>query len=181
MATYVHNQLVQYDQPLPKRPQQTPYTPAPAVYGRKAQEILEPDKKPFLDAKEKLRVQQVVGSFLYYAQAVDLIILASLSKVASQQAAPTENTVERVNRFLDYTESNPDVLVRLYASDMVLNYHSDTSYLTVTRGRSRTGGHFFLGSIPKDGCPIFLNGAILTNCTISKLVAASAAERGRCS
>ena len=28
------------------------------------------------------------------------------------------------------------------------------------------GGHFFLGSIPRDGSPIFLNDAILTQCTI---------------
>ena len=72
--------------------------------------------------------------------------------------------------------SNLDAFVCFYASDMVLNCHPDASYLTETRGRSRAGGYFFLGSIPKDGCPIFLNGAILTNCTILKLVAASAAE-----
>ena len=176
MRTYVHHQLVRYNHPLPKRPQQTPYAPSPTVYGRKAQDMPEAGKTPLPDAKGKLRVQQVVGSFLYYARAVDLTILASLSKIASQQAAPTENKMIKVNHFLDYMASNPDALVQLYASDMVLNYHSDASYLTVTRGRSRTGGHFFLGSIPKDGCPIFLNGAILTNCTILKLVAASAAE-----
>ncbi|KAL7525122.1 hypothetical protein ACHAXR_000868 [Thalassiosira sp. AJA248-18] len=37
-------------------------------------------------------------------------------------------------------------------------------------------GHFFLGSLPQDGCPIKLNGAILTQSTILKCVAASAAE-----
>ena len=72
--------------------------------------------------------------------------------------------------------SNPDTIIRYYASDMVLNYHSDPSYLTALRGRSKAGGNFFIGSISKDGCPIFLNGAILTNCTILKLVAALAAE-----
>ena len=72
--------------------------------------------------------------------------------------------------------SNPDAKIRYYASDMVLNVHSDASYLTASRARSRASGHFFLGSIPKDGCPIRLNGAILTNCTILKCVAASAAE-----
>ena len=65
--------------------------------------------------------------------------------------------------------SNPDALVRFYASGMVvLNCHSDASYLTATQGQSRAGGHFFLGSVPKDDCSIFLNGAILTNCTIFK-------------
>ena len=76
MRTYVHHQLVRYDHPLPKHPHRTPYAPAPAVYGRKAQEMPEPNKTPLLDAKGKLRVQQVVGSFLYYARAVDLKMLA---------------------------------------------------------------------------------------------------------
>ena len=88
----------------------------------------------------------------------------------------TENTLKKVNHFLDYMVSNPDALVRFYASIMFLNCHSDVSYLTATRGQSRAGIHFFYGSVPNDGCQIFLNGAILTNCTILKLVAASAAE-----
>ena len=72
--------------------------------------------------------------------------------------------------------SNSDALVQFYASDMVLNCYLDAGYLTATRGRSRAGRYLFLGSVPKDGCPIFLDGAIPTNCTILKLVAASAAE-----
>ena len=59
---------------------------------------------------------------------------------------------------------------------MVLNVHSDASYLTAAGARSRAGGHFFLGSIPKDGCPICLNGAILSLSTILKCVAASDAK-----
>ena len=72
--------------------------------------------------------------------------------------------------------SNSDALVRFYASDMVLNCHSDASYLTATRGQSIAGGYFFLGSIPRNGCPIFLNGSILNNCTISKSVVALEAK-----
>ena len=35
--------------------------------------------------------------------------------------------------------------MRFYASDMILNIHSDASYLSVKDARSRAGGHFFLG------------------------------------
>jgi hypothetical protein len=38
------------------------------------------------------------------------------------------------------------------------------------------GGYFFLGSIPRDSEPIFINGAIHITCTICKLVAALAAK-----
>ena len=72
--------------------------------------------------------------------------------------------------------SNPNAVIRFYASDMILNLHSDASYLTAPKGRSRAGGCFFLGSLPVDGKPIALNGNILITCSIIKLVAASAAE-----
>ena len=70
----------------------------------------------------------------------------------------------------------PHAVIRFYASNMILNVHSDASYLTATKARSRIGGHFFLGSIPRDGQPIKLNGPIHVTCGILQLVAASAAE-----
>ena len=42
-------------------------------------------------------------------------------------------------------------------SEMVLNVYSDASYLTASRARSRAGGYFFLGSLPKKGKQIKLN------------------------
>ncbi len=59
---------------------------------------------------------------------------------------------------------------------MILNVHSDASYLSTPKARSQAGGYFFLGSLPHDGDPIRLNGAIHITCTILKLVAASAAK-----
>ena len=59
---------------------------------------------------------------------------------------------------------------------MILNIHSDASYLTAAGGRSRVAGHFFLGWLPEDGKPIPLNGAIFSAATILKIVASSAAE-----
>jgi hypothetical protein len=59
---------------------------------------------------------------------------------------------------------------------MILNVHSDALYLSALCACSSTGGYFFHGSIPVNGDPIKLNGAIHITCTILKLVAASAAE-----
>ena len=72
--------------------------------------------------------------------------------------------------------TNPNAIVRFWASDMVLNVHSDASYISTPKARSRAGGYFFLVSLPKHGQPIQLNGAIHVYCTVLKLVAASAAE-----
>ena len=77
---------------------------------------------------------------------------------------------------LDYLATNPNATVRFYPSNMILNVHSDASYLSAKNAKSRAAGHFFLGWKPDDKRPIRLNGPILTLCTILKFVAASAAE-----
>ena len=59
---------------------------------------------------------------------------------------------------------------------MILNIHSDASYLSANNAKSRASGHFFIGLVPKYGEPITLNGAIFTLCTILKLVTSSEAE-----
>ena len=58
---------------------------------------------------------------------------------------------------------------------MILNIHSDTSYLSVPNAHSRAAGIFFLGSLPQKNKPIFLNGTIHVLCTILQFVATSAA------
>ncbi len=100
----------------------------------------------------------------------------TLLEIASQQVAPTENTMERVNQFLDYMWTHPDAIIWYHASDMILNVHSDALYLSAPKACSHANGYFFLGSIPQDGDPSKLNGAIHITCTIHKLVAASTAE-----
>jgi hypothetical protein len=72
--------------------------------------------------------------------------------------------------------THPDAIIRYHASDMILSIHSDVSYLSAPKACSQAGGYFFLGSIPHNGDPVKLNGAIHTTCAILKLVAASAAE-----
>jgi hypothetical protein len=58
----------------------------------------------------------------------------------------------------------------LIASDMVLAVHSDASYLSEPKARSRAGGHFFLSSDPPN------NGAVLNIAHIIKNVMSSATE-----
>jgi hypothetical protein len=43
------------------------------------------DDSPLLDAAGKKRIQQIVGSFLYYACVVNPTILMALSNIATQQ------------------------------------------------------------------------------------------------
>ncbi len=176
MPAYVMKQLTKYSHVAPLKPQLCPYVPNPIKYGKDNQLPSPLDKSPCLNKAQKKCIQKIVGSFLYYARAVDPTILMALLEIALQQVAPTENTMELVNQFLDYMWTHPDAIIQYCASDMILNVHSDASYLSAPKARSRAGGYFFLGSIPQDGDPIKLNGAIHITCAILMPVAASAAE-----
>ena len=84
--------------------------------------------------------------------------------------------MKRCRHFLDYMATHLNAKLRYYASDMVLNVHSDASYLSSHNARSRAAGYYFLGSVPKNRQPIKLNGAIHVLCTVLKLVASPTAE-----
>jgi hypothetical protein len=130
MPNYFMKQLICYAHPAPDRPHHCPFSPNPITYGKDTQAPTPTDDSPLLDNAGKKRIQQVVGSFLYYARAVNSTILMALSDIATQQATPTEKTKMRVGQFLDCMWTHPDAKIRYCASDMILNVHSDASYLS---------------------------------------------------
>jgi hypothetical protein len=97
-----------------------------------------------------------------------------LNDIATEQTKATEKTQATTNQMLDYLATHPDATIRYHASDMIMNIHSDASYLSVFNARSRLGGLFFLGNkYPKQDT---LNGCILNVATVIKNVVALAAE-----
>ena len=86
--------------------------------------------------------------------------MVTLSSIASKQTSATENTEKKVRQLLDYLATKPNAKVRFYASGMILNIHSDASYLSESRARSRISGHYFMGLVPKENKPIPVNGNI---------------------
>jgi hypothetical protein len=176
MPKYVMKQLTCYAHPTPDRPQHCLFLPNLITYGKDTQAPMPTDDSPLLDNAGKKRIQQVVGSFRFYALSIDPTIIMALSDIATQQAALTENTKKHIEQLLDYMWTHPNAKMCYCTSNMILNVHSDALYLSTPHARSCTGGYFFLGSLPINGNPIKLNGAIHITCTILKLVAASAAE-----
>ena len=83
-------------------------------------------------------------NFLYYARAVDPTMLVALSAIAADQADPTERTLEKTLYLLDYVATHPDAIITYKKSNMILAIHSDASYLTEPKARSRAGGHFYM-------------------------------------
>jgi hypothetical protein len=74
---------------------------------------------------------------------------------------------------LNYLATQEDAVLSYHASNMVLAVHSNASYLSEPKARSRAGGHFFLSSdttIPPN------NGAVLNIAHIIKNVMSSATK-----
>ena len=72
--------------------------------------------------------------------------------------------------------THPYATIRYYASDMVLNIHSDALYITASKSHCQTGGHYFLGLTPHPDSPTQLNGVIRSLSTILHIVVTSTAE-----
>jgi hypothetical protein len=173
MPGYVSNVLSKFQHDTPKHPQHTPSRYVTPVYGAKTQYATK-DETPPLTAQQCLTIQKVTGSVLYYARAVDPTVLMPLNDIATEQTKATEKTQAATNQLLDYLATHPDATIRYHASDMILQIHSDASYLSVSNARSRLGGLFFLGNKPPE--QETLNGSILNVAAVIKNVVASAAE-----
>jgi hypothetical protein len=173
MPEYVERALVRFNHPTPGKPQHQPHQHAIPTYGATVQYAKPEDTSQRLSPSEKKYIQELIGTFLYYGRAVDSIMLTALLAISSAQAGPTEETMTRCKQFLDYAATHQDAILTYKASDMVLVVHSDASYLSEPKSRSRAGGHFPLSSDCEDPTN---NGAVLNLAQLIKAVMSSAAE-----
>ena len=180
MPGYVKAALLKFQHKATTKPQDSSHRWNQPTYGAKTQ-YSDTEKADLVDAKYTLYVQQVCGTFLYYAIAVDQTMLAALNSISAAQANATTTTMGDIAWLLNYTATHPDATIHYHASNMILHISSDASYLCEERARSRSGGHFFLANrLVKNGDkPPTLptnNGAIHTLCQIINTVMSSAVE-----
>ena len=100
-------------------------------------------------------------------------MLSALGSITMQQASPTANTMHKIKQLLDYAATHLEAAVNYRSINRVLVAHSDASYLSDTKSRSRAGGHFFRA---RDNAVPENNGAVHTVTQIIKTVMSSAAE-----
>ena len=79
----------------------------PPKYGRGTQYTVADTSETLSAAAEKLRVQEIVGSLLFYARAVDPTMLTAVNAIASEQATPTHAVRNQADRLLAYAASYP--------------------------------------------------------------------------
>jgi hypothetical protein len=80
MPGYVSNVLSKFKHDAPKHPQHTPSRYVTPFYGAKTQ-YAKKDETPPLTAQQCLTIQKVTESVLYYARAVDLIVLMPVNDI----------------------------------------------------------------------------------------------------
>jgi len=95
------------------------------------------DTSPPATPEQQSFLRSAIGIFRFYAQAIDGSILFTLSKLATQQSAPTTNTMAMLDRFLNYISHYPDASIVYRPSNMQLHVHSDESYCGELNSRSR--------------------------------------------
>ena len=180
---YVDTEIPKYIPALLKRlkyqpkkiPQHSPHHHIPIKYGPKgSQQLITPTNHKPIPERTKY-IQSIAGSLLYYARAIDFNILTALNDIGTTQSKPTEYTLQECEQLLDYAATYPHIVVRYYASDMVLAIDSDAAYLVLPNAKSRIAGYYYLTSdLINDAPPI--NAPILVICKTLKHVVSSAAE-----
>ena len=144
MPGYTAEALHKFQHPKPKRRQDAPHSWTKPTYGASVQYADDLDDSPALPAQSITLVQKIVGPLLYFAMVVDPTMLVALGTIARTQSKATTKTYDEVVWLLNYAHSNPNAVIRYCSSDMVLHIHSDGSYLSEPKSRSRAGGHCFL-------------------------------------
>ena len=150
MPGYVGKARTRFSQFPLRGKQHSPHKWNRPQYGKFVQYAQAIDSNVCLTPDQKKLCQEIVGTFLYYARAVDNTMLVAIGSIATAMSTATWTDLKsRLHQFLDYAATHPDASIRYEASDMHLWIHSDASYLNEPKARSRGAGYFFLSDKPK--------------------------------
>jgi hypothetical protein len=147
MPGYIAATLERLQHSKPARLQFAPHRWSQPAYGQKLQ-LAPIDDIPKLDISGIHYLQSTVGSLLYYARAVDAMMLPAINEISGRQAAPTQKTMDACKMILDYAATHPNAIVRYHASDMALHVDSEAAYLVLPNAGSRYAGHYYLSDAP---------------------------------
>ena len=179
MPNYVIKALKKLEHPVPNKPQHSPHRWIHKTYGQKVHYAPSDDTSDLLSPKETTHIQRIVGSFLYYARAIDNTTHVAINDLGTTQAKPTKKTNDQAVMLMDYLFTHPDAKIRYHASGMQLYIDSDAAYLVAPQAKSRIAGYFYLSDKYTQGSgnphPQF-NGPIHIECQLLKHVVSSAAE-----
>jgi hypothetical protein len=172
MPNYINKTLRKYQHPAPLKPQHAPYRATPIQFGAQVQTVMTDTTAPL--SKERIkRLQDIVGTLLYYGSTVDLTILPDISAIVPRQAQGTEAMAGACHQLLDYVATHTNAGIHYLTSNMILTVHTNASYLFEHNTGSWASAHFYLTN---KGNKEFNNGAIPNLPSIIEYAMSSASE-----
>ena len=115
MPGYIACCLQRFEHPKPTRPQHSPHAYSTPQFGAKIQYATGPDESPTLHSTDTKRVQEVLGTLLFYARAIDGTMLPVIGTLATKQCKNTEATMQGITQLLRhqfqtrYSDSQPAI------------------------------------------------------------------------
>ena len=88
---YIESALQKFQHQPPTRPQHASHAWVKPTFGATSQLAMTPDTSSPLPAPAINHLQKIIGSFAYYARAVDVTMLTALGELASKQTVGTSN------------------------------------------------------------------------------------------
>jgi hypothetical protein len=157
---------------------ESPLLYTPPSYGSKTSQSEFRDETPVASQSDIDLLQTGIGKLGYIGMAVDHLILPAVSKLASIQTAPTKHNIQEFNRLLQYVATHPNPKLVYSKGNMRLVAHTDASFMSETRCRTRAADYLYLSSVGPSLSPEHpdLNGAILCTSTIIPLTIPSVME-----
>jgi hypothetical protein len=181
MPGYVQAALHKFQHPHPSASEDSPHIWNEPTYGAKVQYANPLDTSAKLPPDKITCIQQIISNFLYYGIEVDPTMLVTLDSLAASQSEATQTTLDAIAQPLFELCSLSSTLS--FASTPVTwsSTTTATAPTSVSKARSRAGGHFYLSQHPEDRTkpPIKQprnNGPTHSTCQILRNVMASAAE-----
>jgi hypothetical protein len=107
--------LHKFQHPPPTRIENSPHTWSPPVYGTKTQYMEEHKNSPLLPQKDITCIQQLAGTLLYFARAVDPTLILPVNVLALEQTQATSATADIVIKLINYCASHPEANLRYHA------------------------------------------------------------------
>jgi hypothetical protein len=145
MPGYIEKALQKFTHSKPTRAHHAPSKWTPINYGAPIQYADPEDTSLPLDKAGITKLQQIIGTLLYYARAVDnTMLVVALGTLAPAQTQATTQIMDAAIHLLNYAATHPDATIRVHKSNMILYVHSNASHLSKPKAWSRVGGYFYL-------------------------------------
>jgi hypothetical protein len=107
MTGYIKAALHKYQHAAPARPEHEPHTWNPPVYGAQTQYVENETTSPAFSDKDVNKLQQLTGTLLHYARAVDPTLIMPINVLASEKSRATSDTADKVIKLLNYCNTHP--------------------------------------------------------------------------